>query len=115
MLQSDKDLSVTTLPIHPCLDGWRQRVKDAELNGRFSEREMQLAESWDTCAIGESRMKYHEFVNYDRGTQIDFPQDRDLNQLGYQFYLRVCKNNFEDCYRILDRIEARLNVLMLEA
>ncbi len=79
---------------HPCLPEWRRRIEEAEARGYFSEGEVKLALSWNTCAVGEAVALYAvestEVVNYGNGGLIErVVTNRDLIDLGQTFYRHV--------------------------
>lgn len=79
----------------------------------FNETERGLAESWETCAVGEAR--HVRGFNLDvksPGTGGAAPRDPVLNTLGREFYYAVCRNDVaaaEDLYAQIQERAARVS------
>lgn len=100
MFQADKEQPVTSPAIkHKCLPRWRGRIAGAIIRGHFSEEERDLAENWDTCAIGEAKFNFG-FHIANTPSMMGYGQD---------FYRAVKANKFKLANSILDAIEEQLN------
>lgn len=98
MYRESKEISAPKVVEHPCLEGWRRTVDDAEARGRFTDMEFFAAMSWDQCAFGEAMERYGR----------SHSEDERLIDLGCSFAGAVGSQQFVLCKLILERIENRL-------
>lgn len=92
---------------------WNERVVAAKHRGEFTEADVELAASWDTCAVGEQRATMPLVVTVQWGTP--WPADRRLRQLGYHFYQALVANAPDDAATFLDAIRGRTLELQRES
>ena len=81
---------------------WRER-----LITETSERCKKLAESWDTCAVGEQVIK-HPNVVLTESPWSHTPQDWMLYALGLAFWESLLDGDRDRATEILDQIEDRV-------
>jgi hypothetical protein len=102
---------------HGCLVKWRRRLEQARTRGHFTPYEVDLASTWNACAVGEARKLNSKLVVYEG---ILGPSDEKLNSLGSDFseLVIMCsvsfaptKTDFNKVERCLVKIENRLERL----
>jgi hypothetical protein len=94
----------------PVVRSWPARIAAARKNGRFTDRDNDLASNWPTCACGNLD------ADIPRGTQFsnDAPADAELHDLGMQFYHSVKGNEFSRAADLIKRITQRAAEVLAE-
>lgn len=75
------------------LNNWRYLLRQP-----LTKTQVEMAQDWNTCAIGE-RIRYEGKIVNEKNLM---PEAR---LLGYDFYLAVCRNEKDRATEILDIIE----------
>lgn len=68
---------------------WAVRLERAEEKGGFSWYEKKLADSWQTCAVGER----HDFADYDAWIKVANWYDSKEYKYGHEFMYAVREND----------------------
>lgn len=95
---------------------WRERVAEAKVSGYFTKEDKLLANSWDTCAIGEQRELYPDVV-LSLNLNHHIPADDILYILGQVssgFCFAIYRQNIKLASDLLDKIEDRVLELKRE-
>lgn len=74
---------------------WKERIDQAKKNGHFTIEDEQLANYWDSCAVGELHIFDNIELNYDNPLIYEkqcLILER-LDKLGMDFFRNVVLNN----------------------
>lgn len=93
---------------------WLVRCMDAKVAGRFSNRDIWDASSWDRCAVGEHRKTYGaKVIPYMKPSTTGmvrlplYPKDKEMRTLGSEFYAAVRCNKPIVAMELLEQIDDR--------
>jgi len=93
---------------------WIDRIRIAEIKGKFTYKDRDRASKFKTCAIGEKFNLAKNSKLYDRITSIDYRSSSYLTNkteiekaeiLGMKFYIEVCRDNISGSQQIYDKIQ----------
>lgn len=87
---------------------WGRRIIQAEERGEFSDKDIELAESWVTCACGKTS---HDIPRRDG---LASPVDDKLREYGEQFEIDLEDNDFTQAALTLIDIEQRAAIVAAE-
>lgn len=95
---------------------WGQAIIDVEKFGStFSISKLREAGNWCTCACGRITCDIpRRFSPAFEGEGETWPLDKDLYDLGMEFYDAVCRNAFEEAAITLVHIEKRAIIVAKE-
>ena len=93
---------------------WLDRIAEAKARGEFTQKEIDAAESWQYCVVGEKHLEMPFVVTYMEELS-NGPRDDILHRLGRQFYFAVEDNQFAEAESIYFKIEDRIRELKQEA
>ena len=88
---------------------WGKIMVKAEVIGRFTGDEKELAEEWTTCACG-----YPQSPLIPRDSLTNEPIDSQLSDLGVRFDDVIARHDFFKAAEILVDIEKRAEVVLNE-
>lgn len=88
---------------------WTERIAEAEKLGRFSDESQSMAQSWDTCAVGESLGPVASYPALGLEEHIyGGPAGvgaEPVRFLGFAFWRAVISNEPEEAARLLRLIQ----------
>ena len=95
---------------------WGERIVEAALRGRFTNDDIQEAGGWVTCACGKvgapiKRIEERDLETPTEQHLIGSPVDKELAELGSEFYECVKQDDFLGAATSLGRIELRASKL----
>lgn len=89
---------------------WRERIAEARVRGYFTDKDMGLWNSADTCFVGEQRARYDIVFNLEMtGTGPESLNRTEDSH--YTLQISIIKalscNDFDEAERLLDYVEDR--------
>ena len=88
------------------LEKWRARLTKARERGCFTEKDVQDASNWISCAVGEGKKLLTAYV---------IPLNNDLWYCGIDFSIAVEIDNFDRAEFVIETIELVLEVMKRES
>lgn len=87
---------------------WHERISMARKRGEFTTSDRRLSGDWVTCACGEQDPRIP------RWPEAGEPRDLRLRDLGLNFSILVCQNDFDKAETMLLHIEKRSGEILAE-
>lgn len=84
---------------------WSERITAAEKRGKFTDREIDIARSWTTCAVGEKRNYSEAIMKLDNDAFDKFMETQEC-KLGLSFSWAVDAHDFTNAERLYEEIMA---------